>query len=94
MVQQNTGITISRQSDPELKIIMKAVYTQYSSKVVDTEELHRLNKITLHIIYEKVMVGLKQYKKYIYKINNPLQPLRPAINTRETSKSIETNRFL
>lgn len=93
IVKQNTGITIMRQSDPELKIIMKAIYTQYSSKVIDAKEVERLNKITLHTIYEQVITGLKQYKSYMYKINNPLQPMNPGMNTRESSKTIESNRF-
>lgn len=93
LVKQNTGVTIMRQSDPELKIIMKAIYTQYSSKVIDKNETQRLNKITLHTVYEQVITGLKQYKSYMYKINNPLQPMNPGVNTRESSKTIETNRF-
>lgn len=92
-VKQNTGITIMKQSDPELRIIMKAIYTQYSSKVMDDNEVQRLNKITLHTLYDQVITGLKQYKSYMYKINNPLQPINPGINTRESSKTIETNRF-
>lgn len=94
LVKANTGITISRQSDPELKIIMKAIYTQYSSKQLDKEEIHRLNKIVIHTAYEQIITGLKQYKSYMYKISNPLQPIRRGINTRESSKTIETNRFM
>lgn len=94
IVETNTGITITRQSDPELKIIMKAIYTQYSSKTLDIEETRRLNKIVIQTAYDQIIIGLKQYKSYMYKISNPLQPIKRGINTRESSKTIETNRFM
>ena len=94
MIKQNTGVTISTQSEPELKIIMKAIYTKSSNKLNTDEDLHRLNKITLKTTYDQVLTGLTQHMNYINNITQPLKPIEPGVNTRENEKTFSTDRFL
>lgn len=93
MIKQNTGVTISTQSEPQLKIIMKAIYTEYSNKLNTKEDLEYLNTITIKTTYTQVYTGLKQHLSYLNDIEQPLKPIEPGVNTRENEKTYSTDRF-
>ena len=85
-------IKLNRQSDIELRIIMKGIYNQYGLRTNTKDELHYLNEITINEMYKQIKSGLQQYFHYIDKINNPIHPLNYGQHTRESSKTIKINR--
>lgn len=94
IVKERHKISLTRQSDIELKIIMKGIYKHFGFRTNTDEELLYLNNITIHEMYKQVKTGLEQYFHYIKKINNPISPLSYGIQTRESSKSASTTRIL
>ena len=66
------GTRISKQSDIELKIIMKSIYLQYGRNM-DTnieEQVQELNKRVLDYSIDNINSNLKQYNQYIKDITS------------------------
>ena len=57
---------IGRQSDIELKIIMKAIYLEYGKNQNDNilEQVRDLNKKVLDFAVPRILVEIKQHKNY------------------------------
>jgi hypothetical protein len=87
-----TGVTIGRQSDNDLKIIMRSIYLQYSknlpTKVI--EQVRELNKKVLDWSVKEVLSNLKQFQKYKKDVSTMPIPLErsPLITTKGT-KTLE-----
>jgi len=66
-------ITIGKQSDAELKIIMRSIYLQ-ESKNVDCkiqEQISQLNALVLEYCISNIMVNATQYINYIRELKKP-----------------------
>jgi len=79
--KSNGKYTISRQSDIELKIIMRSFYLQYARNRTDIsilEQIKTLNGLVLEWSVPEIISNLKQKEKYIKDINSLPIPLERA----------------
>jgi len=74
--------TIEKQSDEDLKTIMRSYYLQYSMNDPTRvkEELKELNERVLVFSVDRVMVEIKQYLKYRHDILEYPDPISRPIN--------------
>lgn len=90
-------ISIGRQSDSELKIIMRSIYLQ-NAKHVDckiTEQIKQLNKLVLEYCIENVGSNAVQYIKYIIEIKKPMGTFdNPSDENVSGTKVLKLNHFL
>ena len=88
--------TIERQSDEDLKTIMRSYYLQYSMNdpARVKEELKELNERVLVFAVDRVMVEVKQYLKYRNDILEYPDPIGRPINANIVgTKSAEFKTF-
>ena len=79
--KSNGKYAISRQSDIELKIIMRSFYLQYARNRTDIpiiEQVKTLNGFVLEWSVPEIISNLKQKEKYIKDINSLPIPLERA----------------
>ncbi len=77
----NNKARIGRQSDTELKIVMRSIYLQQSKNLPNNikKQIYELNEKVLEYCVNAVYVELQQYLGYIRDINSLKQPLdRPT----------------
>lgn len=81
-VYKMTGQTIGRQSDTELKIIMRSYYLQYGKNDPNNlkEQILELNNLVLNYCIPKIIDELKQYLGYIQDVQNLPMPLERPMN--------------
>jgi len=87
-------ILIGKQSDSELKIIMRSIYLQYS-KNVDCkiqEQIKQLNQMVLNYSIDNIMTNAVGYINYINDIKAPMNVFENPINT-GVQKSLMPNPF-
>ena len=77
-----TGQTISRQSDTDLKIIMRSYYLQYGKNDPNyiKEQITDLNNHVLNYCVPKVHDELLQHKDYIKDVQSLYMPISRPIN--------------
>lgn len=73
---------IGRQSDIELKIIMKAIYLEYGKNLNDNilDQVKDLNKKVLDYAVPRILVQIKQYKTYVRDASNVHVPMDRSVN--------------
>lgn len=73
---------IGRQSDIELKIIMKAIYLEYGKNLNDNilDQVKDLNKKVLDYSVPRILVQIKQYKTYVRDASNVHVPMDRSVN--------------
>ena len=73
---------IGRQSDIELKIIMKAIYLEYGKNQNDNilEQVKELNKKVLDFAVPRILTEIKQHKEYIKDASNIHVPMDRSVN--------------
>lgn len=73
---------IGRQSDIELKIIMKAIYLEYGKNLNDNilEQTKDLNKKVLDFAVPRILVEIKQHNTYIKDASNIHMPMERSMN--------------
>lgn len=81
-VYKSTGQIIGRQSDTELKIIMRSYYLQYGKNDPNNlkEQILELNSFVLNYSTPKIIDELKQHLGYIQDIQNLPMPLERPMN--------------
>lgn len=87
---------IGRQSDTELKIIMRAVYLEHARhRDYDIlPEIKRLNQLVLDFCVPKVLQEIKMYITYTNDINKLPQPMdRGEFQSSKGSKVLEQKTF-
>jgi len=74
--------TIDRQSDTELKIVMRSYFLQYSKNDPNNlkEQLIDLNNHVLNYCVPKIHDELLQFKQYINDVENLPMPIERAQN--------------
>ena len=74
--------TISRQSDTELKIVMRSYFLQYGKNDPShlREQLTDLNNLVLNYCVPKIYDELLQHQDYIRDVQNLPMPIDRAIN--------------
>lgn len=73
---------IGRQSDIELKIIMKAIYLEYGKNLNDNilDQVKDLNKKVLDYAVPRILVQIKQYKTYVRDASSVHVPMDRSVN--------------
>ena len=88
---------IGRQSDDELKIIMRSIYFQYSqNNMYDIAgQVKLLNTKVLEWSVPQIMTNLKQNEKFIYDISTLPEPLeRSQLPSQKGTKTLELKSFI
>ena len=81
--QSDGKYNISRQSDPELLVVMRSIYIKTPTNPLSTGEAFKqdictLNKNVLDWVVPRILVNVQQYLGYVRdQGNNPLQMRRP-----------------
>lgn len=87
---------IGRQSDIELKIVMRSVYLQYSKNLATNigEQIRILNNLVVNICVPKIITNVEQYLGYKKDISGLPKPLpRPQNLSSAGTKSTRMTRF-
>ena len=73
---------IGRQSDIELKIIMKAIYLEYVKNQNDNilEQTKDLNKKVLDFAVPRILTEIRQYKEYVKDASSVHTPMDRSVN--------------
>lgn len=73
---------IGRQSDIELKIIMKAIYLEYGKNQNDNilEQTKDLNKKVLDFAVPRILTEIRQYKEYVKDASSVHIPMERSVN--------------
>jgi hypothetical protein len=88
---------IGRQSDDELKIIMRSIYFQYSKNLPNNiiEQVRDLNTRVIDWAVPQILTNLKQDEKYRQDISSLPEPLaRSELTTLKGTKSLEMKSFI
>jgi len=83
---------IGRQSDDELKIIMRSIYFQHSKNQPTNvkEQVRDLNTRVIEWSVPQILTNLKQKEKYIYDISKLPEPLeRSVLPSQKGSRTLE-----
>ena len=90
-------INISRQSDDELKIIMRSMYFQYgkNSKYNIKEQILELNTRVLEWSVPEIISNVKQSQKYLQNISTMPVPLeRSTLPSKKGTKTLDVTKYL
>jgi hypothetical protein len=90
-------INISRQSDDELKIIMRSMYFQYgkNSKYNIKEQILELNTRVLEWSVPEIISNVKQSQKYLQDISTMPVPLERSTHpSKKGTKTLDVTKYL
>jgi hypothetical protein len=88
---------IGRQSDAELKIVMRSVFLQYAKHQPDriVEQVRELNKLVLDFSANQVLSNLRQYIIYKKDASTLPLPIEWGVNPSvKGTKNLELKRFI
>lgn len=88
---------IGRQSDQDLKIIMRSIYLQYGKNLNKNiiEQVKELNAKVLEWAVPEVLSNVKQYDKYRYEVSTlPVPMERAPLETKKGTKVLEIKSFV
>jgi len=88
---------IGRQSDQDLKIIMRSIYLQYSKNLSNdvVGQVRELNGLVLDWAVKEVFSNVKQYDKYVIDVSTLPTPMaRSPLMTSKGSKTLERKTFI
>lgn len=89
--------TIGRQSDQDLKIIMRSIYLQYSKNLPNNivGQVKELNSKVLEWSVHEILSNIKQYDKYVIDVSTlPIPIERSPIMTTKGSRTLERTSFI
>lgn len=93
----NGKYVIGRQSDHDLKIVMRSIYLQYAKNLPTNvvEQVRELNGKVLDWATNEVVSNLRQYEKYRQDVSTLPIPLdRGELMTTKGSKTLEIKSFV
>lgn len=94
-IRKHMGVTIDRQSDENLLVVMRYVYMQRGTNYGCDGEVHRLNAHVLDEIVPQVAAGLAQYVGYLRDASTLPVPLaRGQATSVKGTKTVELFRGL
>lgn len=88
---------IGRQSDKDLKIVMRSIYLQHAKNLTTDiiGQVRELNGLVLDWCINEVLSNLTQYKKYIVDASTmPTPILRSELMTTKGNRSLELKPFV
>lgn len=89
--------TICRQSDEDLKIVMRSIYLQYSKNLPNNivGQVKELNTLVLDWCVKEILSNITQYDQYVIDASTLPMPLeRSPIMTSKGSKTLERISFI
>lgn len=95
--ESGNKFVIGRQSDQDLKIIMRSIYLQYGKNLNKNivEQVKELNGKVLDWAVPEVLSNVKQYDKYRYEVSTLPVPLeRAPLETKKGTKVLEIKSFV
>ena len=96
-IETNGRFTIGRQSDQELKIVMRSMYLQYSTNQATNcvEQVRELNAKVLNWTVPEVLSNLKQYDVYRQDASTMPTPMEyGALMTMKGSRVAEQKKWM
>lgn len=87
----NGKVNISRQSDDELRIIMRSIYFQYGKNSNDNikEQILELNTLVIEWCVPQIISNVKQSVQYLKDISSLPEPLeRSVLPSRKGTKTL------
>ena len=97
IVYQKSGTVIGRQSDQELKIIMKAIYLQnakHDPTRSELEQVRELNSLVLNYSVNQILTNLVQFKQFQKDISTLPVPMEHSkMVTNKGTKTLEIKSF-
>ena len=96
-LRSNKKHIIGRQSDLQLKIVMRSIYFQYSQNLSCNlkEQIKKLNSIVLDECVPKILSNVLQYLKYRNDISQIAMPMdRPKYLSNAGTKTLMPNPFI
>jgi hypothetical protein len=95
-VESNGQFTIDRQSDQELKAVMRSIYLQYGIGSMDCiGQVRSLNARVLQWVVPEVLNNLLQYSRYKQDASTLPMPLeRSPLATMKGSRTLEFKSFM
>jgi hypothetical protein len=94
--QSNRQHVIARQSDVELKIIMRSIYLQYGKNLPDDikGQVAELNEMVIQECIPSIMTAVEQYLGYRIHITQGPIPMARSVNVSNAgSKTLQPNHF-
>lgn len=89
-VRSEANVTIDRQNDRDLLVVMRSVYTttllNHNNQLQD--QLTYLNNAVLKLVVPQVLSGVQSHKQYLKDISTPLQPMSRAIQTSSKGENV------
>ena len=94
--KSNKQYIIGQQDIVSLKIIMRAIFLQYSRNIQNniTKEIEFINNIVVQHCVPKIMSEAKAYIKYKHDASTLVQPLDNPIHSAYKNKTNEFKRFI
>ena len=83
---------IGKQSEDELKIVMKSIYLQYGQNLdcKITEQVDSLNTRVLKYCIDNIILGIKQYIGYVEDVSSDIKLMdRPVLTSNAGEKILE-----
>jgi hypothetical protein len=96
-MQTNKQYVIGRQSDQELRVVMRSIYFQYAKHMPGdvVGQVRALNAKVLEWVVPEVISNLRQYERYRQDASQMPVPLaHPPLMTQKGTKTLELKRFL
>ena len=96
-VRSNKNHIIGRQSDVELKIIMRSIYLQYGKNLPTNikGQVAELNELVVNECIDSILTGIEQYYGYLKNITQAPIPLPRSVNmSTKGSKQLQENHFI
>jgi hypothetical protein len=93
----NGEINISRQSDDELKIIMRSIYFQYGKNSLNNikEQILDLNTRVIEWSVPEIISNVKQSQKYLQDISTMPVPLeRSTLPSKKGTQTLDVTKYL
>ena len=93
----NGQINISRQSDDELKIIMRSIYFQYGKNSLNNikEQILDLNTRVIEWSVPEIISNVKQSQKYLQDISTMHVPLeRSTLPSKKGTQTLDVTKYL
>jgi hypothetical protein len=93
----NGQINISRQSDDELKIIMRSIYFQYGKNSLNNikEQILDLNTRVIEWSVPEIISNVKQSQKYLQDISTMPVPLeRSTLPSKKGTQTLDVTKYL
>lgn len=95
--ESNGKFIVGRQSDQDLKIIMRSIYLQYGKNLKNNvvEQVKELNAKVLDWAVPEVLSNVKQYDKYRVEVSTlPVPMERAPLMTVKGTKTLEIKSFV